>query len=95
MANKLPLNTSKTEYMIVGSRQKLGKIDDETDIKLGDIKIKKVSETKLYVLLSMTNSIKWNSLINIIRYRNDSTNEIFLTSINPDFCIQFNYLVLL
>ena len=25
-ANKLTLNTSKTEYMIVGSRQRLGKI---------------------------------------------------------------------
>ena len=38
--------------MIVGSRQRLGKIDDEAEIKLGDNKIKKVSET---VLLSMTN----------------------------------------
>ena len=32
--------------MIVGSRQRLGKIDDEADIILGDNKIKKVSETK-------------------------------------------------
>ena len=46
LANKLTLTTSKTEYMIVGSRQKLGKIDDEADIILGDDKIKKVSETK-------------------------------------------------
>ena len=46
LANKLTLNTSKTEYMIVGSRQRLGKIDDEAEIKLGDNKIKKVSETK-------------------------------------------------
>ena len=38
LANKLTLNTSKTEYMIVGSRQRLGKIDDEADIKLEIIK---------------------------------------------------------
>ena len=44
--------------MIVDSGQKLGKIDDETDIKLGDIKIKKVSELNqnFLMLLSMTNS---------------------------------------
>ncbi len=33
LANKLTLNTSKTEYMIAGSRQRLGKIDDEAEIK--------------------------------------------------------------
>ncbi len=46
LANKLTLNTSKTEYMIVGSRQRLGKIDDEADIKLGDNKIKKSFRNK-------------------------------------------------
>ncbi len=40
LANKLTLNTSKTEYMIVGSRQRLGKIDEEAEIKLGDNKLK-------------------------------------------------------
>ncbi len=47
LANKLTLNTSKTEYMIVGSRQRLGKIDEEAEIKLGDNKIKKVQKQKL------------------------------------------------
>ena len=47
LANKLTLNTSKTEYMIVGSRQRLGKIDEEAEIKLGDNKIKKFQKQKL------------------------------------------------
>jgi hypothetical protein len=47
LANKLTLNTSKTEYMIVGSRQRLGKIDDEAEIKLGDNKIKMFQKQKL------------------------------------------------
>ncbi len=47
LANKLTLNTSKTEYMIVGSRQRLGKIDEEAEIKLGDNKKKKFQKQKL------------------------------------------------
>ncbi len=47
LANKLTLNTSKTEYMIVGFRQRLGKIDEEAEIKLGDNKIKKFQKQKL------------------------------------------------
>ena len=39
LSNKLTLNTSKTEYMMVGSSQKLGKGEDDTHIKLGDNKI--------------------------------------------------------
>ena len=46
LANKLTLNMSKTEYVMVGSRQKLGKGEDDTHIKLGDDKINKVKETK-------------------------------------------------
>ena len=58
LANKLTLNTSKTEYMIVGSRQRLGKIDDEAEIKLGDNKIKKVSETKTLGVI-VDDQLKW------------------------------------
>ena len=44
LVNKLTFNTSKTEYMMVGSGQKLGKGGDDTHIKLGDNKIKIVKE---------------------------------------------------
>ena len=62
---KLTLITSKTEYMIVGSRQRLGKIDDEADIILGDINIKKVSETKILGVI-VDDQFKWNSHINMV-----------------------------
>ena len=51
--------------MIVGSRQRLGKIDDEADIILGDIKIKKVSETKILGVI-VDDQLKWNSHINMV-----------------------------
>jgi hypothetical protein len=65
LANKLTLNTSKTEYMIVGSRQRVSKIDDEAEIKLGDNKIKKVSETKTLGVI-VDDQLKWNSHINTV-----------------------------
>ena len=34
LANKLTFNTSKTEYMMIGSRQKLGKGENDTHINL-------------------------------------------------------------
>ena len=46
LANKLTLNKKKTEYMIVGSRQRLGKIDSDPEIKLGETNIKRVKKTK-------------------------------------------------
>ena len=82
LANKLTLNTSKTEYMIVGSRQRLGKIDDEAEIKLGDNKIKKVSETKIRL---PPFTYKYGCHQSIKRHRNDSTNESFCTPNQPLF----------
>ena len=42
LANKLTLNKEKTEYMIVGSRQRLANINGDTEIKLGDTNTKRV-----------------------------------------------------
>ena len=36
LCNKLTLNTKKTEYMILGLRQKLNKIIDDPTIRLGN-----------------------------------------------------------
>ena len=36
VANKLTLNIDKTEYMIVGSRQRLQQVTDNLLIKIGD-----------------------------------------------------------
>ena len=40
--NKLSLNTEKTEYMIIGSHQRLGSIETEPAICLGANKIKEL-----------------------------------------------------
>ena len=46
LANKLTLNKKKTEYMIIGSRQKLSKITIEPEIRIGETAIKRVRNSK-------------------------------------------------
>ena len=46
LTNKLTLNKDKTEYMIISSRQRLAKIDDDPNISLDGINIKKVKQAK-------------------------------------------------
>ena len=46
LANKLILNKDKTEYMVIGSRQRLSKIETDPVIELGETKIKRVKYSK-------------------------------------------------
>jgi hypothetical protein len=46
LTNKLTLNKEKTEYMIISSRQRLAKIDDDPKISLDGIDIKRVKQAK-------------------------------------------------
>ena len=45
LANKLTLNSEKTEYMIIGSKQRLANINDP-QIELGEATIKRVNKSK-------------------------------------------------
>ena len=47
-ANKLTLNTEKTEYMIIGSYKRISNLqkEDEIKIRIGDNEIKRVKTTK-------------------------------------------------
>ena len=45
-ANKLSLNKSKTEYMLIGSHQKLKQCNSDSQIKIGDTLIQRVTATK-------------------------------------------------
>ena len=65
LVKKLTLITSKTEYMIVGYRQRLCEIDDEAEIKLGIMKFKKVTETKT-LGVNVDDRLKCNSHISMI-----------------------------
>jgi hypothetical protein len=46
LANRLTLNKEKTEYMIIGSKQRLAKIKNEQELKLGETNINRVKYTK-------------------------------------------------
>ena len=63
LANKLTLNMDKTEYMIAGSRQRIDKIENDPDIRLGNDNIKRVKETKTLGII-IDDQLKWNTHIN-------------------------------
>ena len=55
-ANKLTLNSKKTEYMIIGSRQKLHSIGSNTiNISIAGEQIKRVESTKSLVIIKTNN----------------------------------------
>jgi len=58
-ANKLSLNIAKTEFMIIGSRQKLQTQSDEFDIEIDGEKIKRVDHTKSLGLI-IDDRLSWS-----------------------------------
>ena len=46
ITNRLSLNIAKTEFMTIGSRQKLGAIDDRIDVKINELDINRVNSVK-------------------------------------------------
>ena len=46
LTNKLIFNVKKTEYMLIGSRQRLSQIDTEPILSIASKSIKRVSSTK-------------------------------------------------
>ena len=46
LANKLTLNKDKTEYMIIGSRQRISNLVTDPKIELGESVIKRVHKSK-------------------------------------------------
>ena len=64
-ANRLSLNTVKSEYMIIASRQRLASLSREPVIKIGDCHLKRVKSTKtLGVIIDET--LTWNEHISHI-----------------------------
>ena len=47
LTNKLTLNVKKTEYMLIGSRQKLSQVKIDPDLHIGSEGIGRVSSTKI------------------------------------------------
>ena len=44
--NKLSLNIAKTEFMIIGSRQRISAMDDGITIEINDCEVEKVDSVK-------------------------------------------------
>ncbi|XP_044173114.1 uncharacterized protein LOC122957200 [Acropora millepora] len=61
-ANKLSLNVAKTEYMLIGSRQRLAKLPLEPNICIGSDPIKRVRDTKILGVY-IDESLTWSKHI--------------------------------
>ena len=64
-ANKLTLNNSKTEYMIIGSKKRLGLVTCDPIINVGNLKINRVEATKSLGLM-IDESLNWSAHVDHI-----------------------------
>jgi len=65
LANKLTVNVDKSEYMLIGSRQRLAGIDREPIINIGGKNLERVSKTKSLGIL-IDENLNWNDQIDNI-----------------------------
>ena len=62
LCNKLTLNTTKTEFMLIGSRQKLGTLSESLELSIDNVPVKQVSTTKSLGIL-IDDNMAWHSHI--------------------------------
>ena len=62
LANKLTLNKDKTEYMIIGSRQRISNLVTDPKIELGESVIKRVHKSKTLGVI-IDEHLLWNHQI--------------------------------
>ena len=60
--NKLTLNDTKTEYMIIGSRYRLSNLESNPVITIGQSNIKRVTNKKSLGLI-LDDQLKWKTHI--------------------------------
>ncbi len=65
-ANKLTLNNSKTEYMIIGSKKRLSQVTADPAINVGNLEIKRVETTKSLGLM-IDESLTWTAQVEHIK----------------------------
>ena len=61
-ANKLTLNNSKTEYMIIGSKKRLSQVTADPAVSVGNLEIKRVEMTKSLGLM-IDESLDWTAQV--------------------------------
>ena len=64
-ANKLSLNKSKTEYVIIGSHQKIKRCNSDCLIKIVNMPIKRVSASKSLGVM-IDENLTWHSQVDLI-----------------------------
>ena len=58
-ANSLSLNTVKSEYMIIGSGQRINKLKADPNLLIGNVKLKRVKSKKILGVV-IDQSLGWN-----------------------------------
>ena len=101
-ANKLTLNQKKTEYMIIGSQQRIDSVSGNTNITIGGEQITRV-QTKSVLGIIVDEQLKWHahndkqcktisSRIGLLRRSRDFvTQDVLLTMYNSLVLPHFNY----
>ena len=90
IANKLTLNQSKTEFMLIGSRQRTRMFETSPSFEIGGMPINRVSHTKS-IGVYLDESLIWNEHINQISRKTASgigTLKL-IRSFVPDTTLQF------
>ena len=62
LSNKLSLNNEKTEYMIIGSKQRFTNIVNDPKIELEEAEIKRVDKSKTLCVI-IDEHLSWKKLI--------------------------------
>ena len=64
-ANKLSVNASKTNYMLLGTNYKLSQLDESASIILHNTNLERVNDTE-FIGVTINENINWTNHINII-----------------------------
>ena len=60
ISNKLTLNTAKTEFMLIGSRQKLSTLSSQPELSIDNVPIEKVTSAKLLAIF-IDENLRWKT----------------------------------
>ena len=62
ISNKLTLNTAKTEFMLIGSRQKLSTLSNPLELSIDDVPIEQISSVKSLGIF-IDENLRWQTHI--------------------------------
>ena len=90
LCNKLTLNSTKTEFMLIVSRQKLSTLSESLELSIDNIPIKQISTAKSLGIL-IDNNMAWHIHIDIKRISPFASPEILHYIYNAFVQPHFDY----